>query len=279
MQANFKDVKPSSEMFFSSPSNQAKNLFYYVTVTGQFFYENTFDLSRDNYNSFLIIHIVKGSMKVEYENISFVIKMGETVLINCHRPHRYYALEDVDTIWFHFDGSNSLDIHNELCIVYDSIIVAKNSSEIINQIYKIYDIYKSGKKTSEAIQSAYIARILGEFFKNHGTETADKKEIINKIVNHIEENYNKDLSICELSRIAGLSEYYFSRLFKKQKGFTLHEYIIKTRVINAKILLKSTNLSLREIAYRCGFSNESSFSNTFKKITAMTPGLFRRTDI
>lgn len=272
-------VKPSSELFFASPSNQAKNLFFYVTCTGKYKYEDTYQLNRENYNSFLLMHVMKGSVKIEYENVSFLARMGETVLIDCHKPHSYSSMGDLDTIWFHFDGANSKALHQELSILYHSIIVTKNSSEIVNRIHRIYDIYKSGKKTSEAIQSALIARILGEFFQIPSKEATDKDSLIHRVTNHIEENYEQDLTIQDLSQIAGLSEYYFSRLFKKQTGYTLHEYIIKTRVINAKILLKSTNLSLREIAYQCGFTNESSFSNTFKKNTDMTPAVFRNTDI
>jgi AraC-like DNA-binding protein len=205
--------------------------------------------------------------------------MGETILIDCHKPHSYSSLGNLDTIWFHFDGSNATAIYSELNDLHNSVIVAKNASEIVNRIYKIYDIYKTGKKISEAMQSAYIVRILSEFFKNPGADSFDKNSAISKIVSHIEEHYDQDMPIHDLSRIAGLSEFYFSRLFKKQTGFTLHEFIIKTRVNSAKILLKSTNMSLREIAYQCGFSNESSFSNTFKRVTDMTPGIFRSTDI
>lgn len=279
MQTIWKGVKSSSELFFSSPSNQAKNLFYYVTCTGYFLYEDFYELKRENYNSFLMIHITKGSMKIDYDNISFIANVGDTVLINCHKPHSYSSRGNLDTIWFHFDGLNSQSIYKELQIMYNSIVMTRNVPEIVNLINKIYDIYKSGKKVSEAIQSAYIARILGEFFKNPSVDINDKNNVVDKVIDYIEENYRKNMTIDELAMIAGLSEYYFSRLFKKQTGYTLHEYIIKTRIINAKIFLKSTNMSLREVAYKCGFSNESSFSNTFKKIVSMTPGVFRNTNI
>ncbi len=279
MQSKEKGVLPSSELFFSSPSNQAKSLFFYVTCTGYFMYEDSYILSRENYNSFLIMHITKGSVRIQYENISYVAKKGDTVLINCHAPHSYSSLGDFNALWFHFDGVNAGSFYKELSVLYNSIVVSKNSSEIVNRIYKIYNYYKSGKKFPEAIQSAYIARILGEFFTTPWMAVSDNDSMVDKVVNHIEENYEQELSVRELSKVAGLSEFYFSRIFKKQTGFTIHEYIIKTRVVNAKELLRSTNLSLREIAYQCGFSNESSFCNTFKRITDMTPGSFRSMDI
>ncbi len=279
MQSTEKGVLPSSELFFSSPSNQAKSLFFYVTCTGHFMYEDSYVLSRENYNSFLVMHITKGSVRIEYESVSYVAKKGETVLIDCHKPHSYSSLREFNALWFHFDGTNANAFYNELSILYNTIIVSKNSSEIVNRIYKIYNYYKAGKKFPEAIQSAYIARILGEFFVKPWMYASDKEDIVDRVVNYIEENYEQELSVSELAKMVGLSVFYFSRTFKKHTGFTIHEYIIKTRVVNAKGLLKSTNLSLREIAYQCGFSNESSFCNTFKKVTDMTPGSFRNIDI
>jgi len=146
-------------------------------------------LKRENFNSYLVLHIIKGGIKIEHDNISYTAKMGDTVLINCHKPHSYSSLGNLDTIWFHFDGSNAYAIYKELSILYNSMIISKNSSEIINRIYKIYDIYKSGKKVSEAVQSAYIARILAEFFNKPVADRSDKTSILNKVVNYIDENF------------------------------------------------------------------------------------------
>ena len=279
MKTTEQGVIPSSELFFTSPSNQAKNLFYYVTCTGHYKYEDSYTLRRENYNSYLILHILKGSVKIEHDNLSYAAKMGETVLINCHKPHSYSSLGDLDTLWFHFDGINAAAIYEELSMLYHGSVILRNSGDIVNRINGIYQIYQSGKKISEAVQSAYIARILGEFFRGAGNVTPEEDNVIDTVVTYIEENYDKELAIPDLAELAGLSEYYFSRKFKKQTGFTIHEYILKTRVNSAKMLLKSSGLSLREIAYQCGFSNESSFSNTFKKIAGMTPGSFRATNI
>ncbi len=279
MKTTEQGVIASSELFFTSPSNQAKNLFYYVTCTGHYKYEDSYTLRRENYHSYLILHILKGSVKIEHDNLSYVAKMGETVLINCHKPHAYSSLGDLDTLWFHFDGINAAAIYEELSLLYHGCVVLRNSGDMVNRMNRIYQIYQTGKKVPEAIQSAYISRILGEFFRAAGNTAPEEDNVIDRVVTYIEENYDKEMTIQELAELAGLSEYYFSRKFKKQTGFTIHEYIIKTRVNSAKMLLKATSLSLREIAYKCGFTNESSFSNTFKKITGMTPGSFRVTNI
>lgn len=274
-----KGIKASSELFFSGPSNQAKKLFFYVTCIGRFAYEDWYELKRENYNSYLIMYVVRGALKIETEGISYIAHSGETVLINCHKFHSYSSLGNLDTLWLHFDGANAESIYNELNSSYGSVILIRNSHDMINRIHKVYDAFRSGRKVIEAVQSANISRILAEFFKSQIIEAADKKTMIDKVINHIEENYEQDLTVPDLAVIAGLSDYYFIRIIKKETGFTPHEYIIRSRIIGAKLLLKSTTMTLKEIAYKCGFSNESSFSNTFKRITKMTPGSFRDTEI
>lgn len=267
-------IKASSDIFFVTPSNQSLRLFYYVTCIGHFYYEDFYGLSRDSYNSFLVMYIVKGKAKIHNDYGTFDVSEGDTVLMNCHSPHGYQSSGSLETIWFHFDGNNSKNIYAELENLYDGFIAISNSFHIVDCMNKIYTAYKTGKKISEGVQSSYIGRILAEFF-NVTEDNNNKSILINKVQGYIDEHYKDDLTISFLANKASVSEFHFSRIFKKETGYTIHEYIIKTRITNAKNMLQLTNLSLKEISYRCGFSNESSFSTSFKKHTGVTPGVFR----
>ena len=279
MKTREKGVRSNSELFFTSPSGRARGLFFYVTCTGEFSYEDGYQLERETYHSFLLLHIKKGTMQVVNEGLSFEAHGGDTVLLNCHSPHSYLALEATDALWFHFEGGNAKAMYEELKGEYGKSIVVRNSVPLIQSLHKIYESYMGKGKKDEAKISAYISRILAEFFTSQREIESDKALLVDRVMNYIEENYQQDLPLEVLAQVAGLSEYYFSRIFKKYTGFTLHEYVLKTRITGAKILLKSTDLSVKEIAFRCGFSNESAFSNTFKKMTKMTAVTFRKTEI
>lgn len=276
MKTKEKGILSESDVFFVTPSNQSLKLFHYVTSTGHFYYEDTYNLSRETFNSYLLMYIVKGSARIFYNDFSSIVKAGDIVFMNCYNPHGYESLGDLETIWFHFDGNNTKWIFEELYSLYDGSIVVSNSKEVIIRINKIYKNHKDKKRISEPVQSAYIARILAEFFTNSNQVEDVKPSVIDEIVSYMDENYAKKLTLKELAKRAGLSEFYFSRLFKKETGYTIHEYLVKTRVTSAKSMLKARRMSLKEIAYECGFSNESSFSVTFKKHTGMTPGTFRK---
>lgn len=276
MKTKERGIKPDSEIFFSTPSNQTLKLFYYVTCTGHFYYEDFYRLQRDSYNSFLIMHIVKGKAKIENLLGSYELTAGDTVFMDCHNPHGYEAISDLETIWFHFDGVNTKEIYNELREQYNDFVVLKNSFHIMDRINKIYMSYKNGRKVQEGVQSSYISRIIAEFF-NIKVDNSDRLNLMEEILSYIDEHFKEELSVKTLAKKASLSEFYFSRLFKKETGYTIHEYIIKTRITNAKQMLQLTSLSLKEIAYSCGFTSESSFSTSFKKNTGVTPGAFRST--
>ena len=90
-----------------------------------------------------------------------------------------------------------------------------------------------------------------------------------------EEKKDQELSLEDLAAQAALSPFYFSRLFKRETGFSPHRYILAARIGNAKFLLQSTGDSVKRICFTVGFTSESSFCTAFKKETGLTPSEYR----
>jgi AraC family transcriptional regulator len=82
--------------------------------------------------------------------------------------------------------------------------------------------------------------------------------------------------VAELARICGFSTHYFARLFHRTTGQQLSRYLADWRTDRANFLLSQTELPLKEIAFRLGFSNAANFSTAFRKDMQMPPGQFRR---
>jgi len=96
-----------------------------------------------------------------------------------------------------------------------------------------------------------------------------------RVREYIQRSLDQDLSIDALAAVVGLSPTYFAELFRQSTGFTPHQFVSHHRVELAQQLLKHANLSLAEIAYRCGFASQSQFTTTFRRFTGVTPGRFR----
>ena len=96
-------------------------------------------------------------------------------------------------------------------------------------------------------------------------------EIIENVIKYIKENLTSDLSLNAVASYASLSSIHFHNCFKAATGKTLHEYVEEQRIKKAAGLLVSTDLTLTEISYECGFSSQSYFSYAFKRKMKMTP--------
>jgi AraC family transcriptional regulator len=93
---------------------------------------------------------------------------------------------------------------------------------------------------------------------------------------YIEEHLNEQISLVTLARLARLSQHHFCRAFKQSFGVPPHGYHLRRRMQQAKLLLSDRATSITEVSLNLGYSNSSSFSLSFRKITGQTPTEFRR---
>lgn len=94
-------------------------------------------------------------------------------------------------------------------------------------------------------------------------------------IEYIDNNLDKRLTLDQVSSKVYLSDYYFSKLFKRETGLSFSVYLNARKVQKAMILLKESDKSVNEISESLGFTRLSYFSQTFKKYTGYAPTKFR----
>ncbi len=99
---------------------------------------------------------------------------------------------------------------------------------------------------------------------------------IARAVAFIRENYQHEVTLAQLARVACVSPRHLERKFKTVFGVRPHEFLIKTRVLAACRRLPGTNDSLADVAATCGFSDQSAFTHHFHQQVGVTPTAFRR---
>ena len=100
---------------------------------------------------------------------------------------------------------------------------------------------------------------------------------VKKSINYIRQNLYSSLSARDVALYVEKNPSYLSRLFQKETGSTLHQFILKEKIKEAKIMLKNTDKSIQNIAEALGFSSAPHFNKVFKNIEGQTPGEFRNT--
>jgi AraC family transcriptional regulator len=93
----------------------------------------------------------------------------------------------------------------------------------------------------------------------------------------LEARYVERIRLSELASIVGVHPVHLSRVFRRQFGCTLTEYVRRLRITQASRALLTTNESLASIALAAGFADQGHFTRRFKEMTGMTPGAYRAT--
>lgn len=98
-----------------------------------------------------------------------------------------------------------------------------------------------------------------------------------RLTDYIEAHLDQAISIAAMAEIVRLSPYHFARAFKRSFGVPPHRYHMMQRIEATKILLGKTSVPVTEIALRLGFSETSSFTAGFRRLTGVSPSEYRRT--
>lgn len=99
---------------------------------------------------------------------------------------------------------------------------------------------------------------------------------IKKAMNYIENNLKKEIRTEDIADSAGFSKYHFQRVFKRETGLNLYEYIQKRRLAEASSLLLNSNIRILDIAVYLCFESQEAFTRAFKKVYGLPPGQYRK---
>lgn len=127
--------------------------------------------------------------------------------------------------------------------------------------------------TCNTLLEDYVQRVQQEKKKND--ISGQIKSACDYIAIHIKEK----LSITQLARQAGYTEYYFSHKFKNEIGYSVSDYIKREKIRQAKLLLSGTQMSIQEISDELSFGSRSYFSSSFQKETGLSPSEYREHNI
>ena len=137
--------------------------------------------------------------------------------------------------------------------------------------YELEDIIK---KALKIVEKGRKTKDLENIWDNY-TDSAKTESPVEKVKQIIMDNLSVDVSRDELAARVYMSPDYLTKLFKKETGSSLSDYITKKRINLAEKLLRETDMNMVEISEKSGFSYSSYFIRIFKKKTGITPQQYR----
>jgi AraC family transcriptional regulator len=137
----------------------------------------------------------------------------------------------------------------------------------------------TGKLYGEALSLALAAHVAGRY----STGTIDTpprdglgQSALTRVLDYIRANLGRDLTITELAAVAHMSPHHFSLRFKRSVGVAPHQWVVRTRVREARRLLRVRSMPLAQVALSLGFASQSHFTDTFRRLTGTTPKRYQR---
>ena len=153
----------------------------------------------------------------------------------------------------------------------------KNSENIRDIFISLCEYHNSGTPEDTVMAESLVLKLIymlikaTPIYERADREKRSNRETISGIIHYINSNLTADLSLAALADMAKFSPIYFHKLFKASTGKTLRDFVERQRIKRAVELLISTDMTLTEISYECGFSTQSYFSYAFKRNMGVTP--------
>lgn len=132
-----------------------------------------------------------------------------------------------------------------------------------------------GRVYAESLGIALAAHLVRRYTGPVTLRASAPSRRVRPIIDYIDENLSRDLSLFELAELASLSPTHLKAVFKRAVGLPVHQYIIRRRVEQAVKLITDTDLALSDIAIAAGFSSQSHMARFIRRIVGTSPAQLR----
>lgn len=248
-----------------------------------------------------LLFLIEGDIEYFAANRPHYLHTNDVLLLNSREPHAMEPLKDspYERIVVHFTpqflrGFESRD-YNLLGFIRRSLGGAGKqisgrggeTLEFYNYLREMEQYVKVGAPESPIMIRTLFAQalvILNRLLDKDLTTTVESvhkglavqeqyDDRVVEILSVIEDHLSETLSLEQLARDFGVSKHYLSRLFKRDTGYTLHEYVTNKRIMHAVSLLSNGATAL-EASQHSGFGDYSNFYKAFRYVTGLTPHQF-----
>ncbi|MDR2376325.1 MAG: AraC family transcriptional regulator [Treponema sp.] len=254
--------------------------------------KNGFIHPRRTLDTFVLLVCIDGILHITQENHSYSLKKDQYLILFKGTEHfgHHASSGPLSYYWCHFKipnddyavttvinmgGGDINDVSVYYLLPENGVLSETHRAFIIFQ--QLLDLARSNcytEKLPNFALSLLALEISQEYIENNrGSKSTNPK--MEKVIEWVRINYNLNRSLSQIARVFKCNPDYLSYTFHNYMGYPLIKYIALVRISNAKKLLLETDLTVKEIAYQVGYTDEKEFMKRFKQLEEVTPTTYR----
>ena len=266
-----------------------KNAFYENINTATYDYPHM-EFNKENltylshfHNEIELIYFYEGSISVFCDNKKTEGKAGDIFIFMPGQIHSFISTEPNKYHLWKLRCENEMDGTDFSKLRTACTPIDRNGElykKLLSDIKECLDEKASPKQGQAYFFNSFANKTVGNILRYGNLVNIDKKQdkiskfntdFLNKVNEYIEKNYTEKITILQIAKYCGFSEYYFAHTFKKITGATFFEHLTIFRLNKAINIHINTKKPLTETVFDCGFTNTRSFYRLFKKHFLVTP--------
>lgn len=231
-------------------------------------------------NFYVFEYVKSGNVHIRANGNEYVAGPGDLYILKQGLEVEYFSIDQkqIEKVWFNMHG-RLLDHLMEAYNMTDDVIISH--CDVEHEIFKIHDVLQSSSPAPDATckLALYIHELIMKISLSNNTADLSfqpASSTAEKLKNLIEHQIYYKTSLQDLAKQESTTEKYMIRTFKDKYGVTPYAYLIQKRIEAAEELLRTTELSVKDIAAKLAFSDSNYFSRAFKKHTGLSPVVYRR---
>lgn len=266
---------PKNSEIFYGPKTEMKEPFYIPEYGITFRNTPCYQLRMSSQIS-CIQYVISGSGILLYDGKMFPVKEGDSFMLLEGRDQIYYSNPDnqFERIWVNFRGELSLSLIRSFGLEEAVVFRNTDSKPYLEKIHKVCAKYKDPEEYKEKSAVEFLKLI--QFFAKNKENKVSPSTFLEEVRQYLDFHIMEDLCLTQIAKRFSFSKEHLIRTFKKTYGITPYQYIVQSRVRIAMIMLKTTDVSVGEIAEKLKFSDSQHFSDTFKKHVGYCPSQYRK---
>lgn len=229
----------------------------------------------------ILIYCVDGSGTIELEHLGRLsLKKGDVFSIPSQVPHRYFADSENpwSIMWFHYSST----VWDEFPAVLKDRVIhlsVERQRRLQNHFVDLFTLVDQHISLGNLIcASNFLCLILAEaYYMDDTTGRKDKQRVhLNKCINYMNQNLDKNLSLDNLAKYVGVSISYLNKIFNTYTQKSPIDYFIEMKIDEACKYIALSDLKVGEVAESLGYQDQFYFSKLFKKKIGKSPQAFRK---